>query len=88
MDTLRWTAAPAQAAAQTEADESRLLPRTFLHFDDVVGDDRELHSPFAGQLASKVSDSPVAERYQGGGFTTMGYSRAEPSRPMLFKERT
>jgi hypothetical protein len=35
-----------------EADESRLLPRTFLHFDDVVGDDRELHSPFAGQLAA------------------------------------
>jgi uronate dehydrogenase len=31
---------------------------------------------FAGQLAGKVSDSPVAERYQGGGFTAMEYSRS------------
>jgi hypothetical protein len=35
-----------------DADESRLLPRTLLHFDDVIGDERELHSPFAGQLAA------------------------------------
>ena len=36
---------------------------------------RDSADPFAGQLAGKVSDSPIAERYQGGGFTAMEYSR-------------
>jgi uronate dehydrogenase len=36
---------------------------------------------FAGQLAGKLSDSPVAERYQGGGFTAMEYSRKAPVPP-------
>ena len=31
--------------------------------------------PFAGQLGGKVSDSPVAERYQGGMYAARGYSR-------------
>jgi uronate dehydrogenase len=31
--------------------------------------------PFAGQLAGKVSDDPVEERYQGGAFCSMEYSR-------------
>jgi uronate dehydrogenase len=31
--------------------------------------------PFAGQLAGKVSGDPVTERYMGGGFCAMGYSR-------------
>jgi uronate dehydrogenase len=31
--------------------------------------------PYAGQLAGKVSGNPVAERYQGGGFCAMDYSR-------------
>lgn len=31
--------------------------------------------PFAGQLAGKVSDDPVEERYMGGAFCSMGYSR-------------
>lgn len=35
-----------------EADENRLLPRPLLYFDDVIGDDLELHSTFAGQLAA------------------------------------
>jgi uronate dehydrogenase len=34
--------------------------------------------PFAGQLAGKVSDDPVEERFMGGGFCAMDYSRAEP----------
>jgi uronate dehydrogenase len=37
---------------------------------------RDSADAFAGQLAGKVSDSPVAERYQGGGFTAMEYSRS------------
>jgi uronate dehydrogenase len=40
---------------------------------------RDSADAFAGQLAGKVSDSPVAERYQGGGFTAMEYSRKAPS---------
>ena len=29
---------------------NRLLPRVFCYFDDCIGDDWELHSPFAGEL--------------------------------------
>lgn len=39
---------------------------------------------FAGQLAGKVSDSPVAERYQGGGYTAMDYTRTAPPPGKLF----
>jgi uronate dehydrogenase len=34
---------------------------------------------FAGQLGSTVSGDPVAERYMGGGFCTLGYSREAPA---------
>lgn len=40
--------------------------------------------PYAGQLAGRVSGDPVAERYMGGGFCGMGYSREEPA-PGPFK---
>ena len=40
---------------------------------------------FAGQLAGKVSGDPVAERYQGGGYTAMDYTRAAPPPGPLFK---
>lgn len=40
---------------------------------------------FAGQLAGKVSGDPVEERYQGGNFPSMEYSREEPSPPDLFR---
>ncbi len=40
--------------------------------------------PFAGQLSGKVSDSPVQERYMGGIFCTMGYSRSAPAPADLF----
>ncbi len=39
--------------------------------------------PFAGQLEGKVSDSPVAERYQGGGFTAMDNCRPTPAPPLF-----
>jgi len=32
------------------APHERTLPRVFCHFDDVIGSDAELHSPYAGQL--------------------------------------
>lgn len=35
--------------------------------------------PFAGQLADKVSGDPVEERYMGGSFCSMGYSRGGPA---------
>ncbi len=33
-----------------EADTSLRLPRIFCYFDDVIGDDWELHSPYTGEL--------------------------------------
>lgn len=41
--------------------------------------------PYAGQLAGKVSDRPIEERYQGGIFTTLEYSRDTPPPGKLFK---
>lgn len=39
---------------------------------------------FAGQLAGKVTANPVVERYQGGAFCGMEYSRQDPSPRDLF----
>lgn len=39
---------------------------------------------FAGQLAGKVSGDPVAERYQGGGYTAIDYTRTAPPPGKLF----
>lgn len=40
--------------------------------------------PFAGQLAGKVSGDPVEERYMGGAFCSIEYSRDEPAPAGLF----
>ncbi|HEY7577227.1 MAG TPA: NAD(P)-dependent oxidoreductase [Acetobacteraceae bacterium] len=40
--------------------------------------------PFAGQLAESVSGDPVAERYMGGGFCSLSYSREAPAPQQLF----
>ena len=40
--------------------------------------------PFAPQFAGVVSDSPIQERYQGGAYTIMGYSRKTPPPGPLF----
>jgi uronate dehydrogenase len=40
--------------------------------------------PFAAQMAGKVSDSPVQERYQGGAYTVMDYTRKDPPPGKLF----
>jgi uronate dehydrogenase len=39
---------------------------------------------FAGQLAGKMSGDPIAERYMGGGFCSLGYSRDAPAPQQLF----
>ncbi len=39
---------------------------------------------FAGQLAGVVSADPVAERYQGGDYTAMEYSRKDGPPEKLF----
>lgn len=39
---------------------------------------------FADRLAGKVTDDPVVERYQGGNYATIGYSREAPSPARLF----
>ena len=41
---------------------------------------------FAGQLAGKVSGSPVQERYQGGAYCVKEYTREAPSPADLFKD--
>jgi uronate dehydrogenase len=40
---------------------------------------RDSADSFAGQLAGKVSGDPVAERYMGGGYAAMDYSRPDPA---------
>jgi uronate dehydrogenase len=40
--------------------------------------------PFAGQLAGKVSTDPVEERYMGGAFCSIGYSRSDFAPAGLF----
>jgi uronate dehydrogenase len=45
---------------------------------------RDSADPFAGQLGDKVSGDPVSERYMGGGFCSIGYSRSEPAEGKLF----
>jgi uronate dehydrogenase len=41
--------------------------------------------PFAGQLVGKLSGNPVAERYMGGGFCALGWSRDAPAPQQLFE---
>jgi uronate dehydrogenase len=40
--------------------------------------------PFAGQLAGVVSGDPVEERYMGGAYCSIDYSRGEPAKAGLF----
>jgi uronate dehydrogenase len=40
--------------------------------------------PFAGQLAGKTSNDPVEERYMGGGYCAIDYSRDAPAPAQLF----
>ncbi|MCL2428565.1 MAG: NAD(P)-dependent oxidoreductase, partial [Alphaproteobacteria bacterium] len=42
---------------------------------------------FAAGLAARVSEDPIAERYQGGGFPAIDYSRATPPPARLFEDR-
>jgi uronate dehydrogenase len=52
---------------------------------DTVGwTPRDSADPFAAQLAGKVSGDPVEERYMGGGFCSIGYSRSAPAPAELF----
>lgn len=45
---------------------------------------RESADHFAGQVGSIVSDDPVEERYQGGGYCAKDYTRGEPAQGKLF----
>jgi uronate dehydrogenase len=40
--------------------------------------------PYAGQLSGTVSGNPIQERYQGGAYTVMDYTRSTPPPPRLF----
>jgi uronate dehydrogenase len=40
--------------------------------------------PYAGQLSGAVSGDPVEERYMGGAFCSLGYSRSAPAPAGLF----
>ena len=45
---------------------------------------RDSADPFAGQLAGKVSDDPVEERYMGGAYCSIDYTRTAPAPAQLF----
>jgi len=47
---LDYYSSTAAALALLAAESPLLLPRVFCHFDDVVGDDWELHSEYTGEL--------------------------------------
>jgi uronate dehydrogenase len=40
--------------------------------------------PYAAQMAGKVSGNPVQERYQGGAYTAIDYTRTTPPPGKLF----
>jgi uronate dehydrogenase len=40
--------------------------------------------PYAAQMEGKVTDNPIIERYQGGAYTAMDYSRPTPPPAPLF----
>jgi uronate dehydrogenase len=42
--------------------------------------------PYAGQLAGAVSGDPVEERYMGGAFCALGYTRSAPAPAGLFND--
>lgn len=65
------------------SDNSRSFWRTDAR--ELVGwEPQDSADTFAGQLADKVSGDPVEERYQGGGYCSVEYSRDEPAPPSLF----
>lgn len=47
---------------------------------------RDSADPFVGQLAGKVSGDPIEERYMGGNFCALDYSRDEPPGSALFEK--
>jgi uronate dehydrogenase len=54
---------------------------------DVVGwAPQDSADPFAGQLAGKVSGDPIEERYMGGNFCSLDYSREAPPPAGLFSQ--
>ena len=57
---------------------------------DVLGwTPQDSADPFAGQLAGKVSGDPIEERYMGGNFCSLDYSRNTPAPAGLFgKDRS
>ena len=42
--------------------------------------------PYAGQLAGRVSENPIQERYQGGVYTVMDYTRPAPPLPLFARK--
>jgi uronate dehydrogenase len=52
--------------------------------DDLGWTPKDSADPYAGQLAGKVSGDPVEERYMGGNFCSLDYSRSEPPPPGVF----
>ena len=42
--------------------------------------------PYAAQVGGITSGNPITERYQGGGYTAMDYTRAAPPPVALFKK--
>lgn len=47
---LDYYSSTAVALRLLEGSDAQCLPRVFCYFDDIVGDDWELHSPFTGEL--------------------------------------
>jgi uronate dehydrogenase len=49
------------------------------HRDRIGWEPQDSAEPFREKVGGKVSKNPVAERYQGGSYTAMDYTREKPS---------
>jgi uronate dehydrogenase len=49
------------------------------HRDRIGWQPQDSAEPFRDKVGTKLSGNPVTERYQGGGYTAEGYTRAAPS---------
>ena len=71
-NTLRWASVPATPLPHCSGKIA------------IVGLPEDTADPYAGQMAGKVSDNTVQERYQGGAYTVIDYTRKGPAPGRLF----
>lgn len=62
-----------------EADDALRLPRVLCYFDDIIGDDWELHSPFTGELLAIEEFNGRHDHLKVSKINGLGYKRRIPA---------